>query len=78
MPSRGNLLLKDQSTENQIKSTRKLHKQCFLNPYAKHWPKREQVDRKYFSEWKDDLKELVGERISDLSHVNAKSSINLM
>ena len=40
----------------------------FFNLYAKHWPKREQVDLKYFSEWKDDLKELfaIGEHISDL------------
>ena len=71
---RRELVVKGPSTKNQITSTGKLHKQCFLNPYAKHWPKREQEDRKYFSEWKDDLKELVGERISDLSHLNAKSS----
>ena len=29
---KGNLLLKDPNTENQIESTRKLQKQCFWNP----------------------------------------------
>ena len=32
MPNRGNLLLKDQNTENQIRSTGELQKQCFWNP----------------------------------------------
>ena len=31
--------------------------------YAKHWCKREQVELKYISEWKDQLKALVAERI---------------
>ena len=34
--------------------------------YAKNWSKREQVKLKYLSEWKDQLNELVADRISDL------------
>ena len=34
--------------------------------YAKNWSKREQVELKYLSEWKDQLKELVAGRISNL------------
>ena len=34
--------------------------------YAKQWPKWQQVDLKYLSEWKDQIKELVVERISSL------------
>ena len=34
--------------------------------YAKNWSKREQVEFKYLSEWKDQLKELVADRISNL------------
>ena len=34
--------------------------------YAEQWSKREQVDLKYLSEWKDRIKELVVERISSL------------
>ena len=34
--------------------------------YAEQWSKREQVDLKYLSEWKDQIKELVVERISSL------------
>ena len=34
--------------------------------YAKNWSKREQVELKYLSEWKDQLKELVTDRISNL------------
>ena len=37
-----------------------------IDLYAKTWSKREQVDLKYLSEWKDHLKELVTDRISDL------------
>ena len=37
----------------------------FIVLYAKHWSKREQVDLTYLSEWKDHLKESVGERVSD-------------
>ena len=33
---------------------------------AKNWSKREQVELKYLSEWKDQLKELVADCISDL------------
>ena len=50
-------------------STEKQQRQCFWNPfdlYAKNWPKREQVKLKYLSEWKDQLKELVADRISNL------------
>ena len=34
--------------------------------YAKLWSKREQIELKYLSEWKDQLKELVADRISNL------------
>ena len=64
-----NLLLKDQNTENQIGSTGKLQKQCIWYPLIsmhKNWSKREQVELKYLFEWKDQLKELVADRISDL------------
>ena len=37
-----------------------------IDLYAKHWCKREQVELKYLSEWKDQLKELVAGRISNL------------
>ena len=36
------------------------------DPYAKTWSKREQVELKYLSEWKDQLKESVPDTISDL------------
>ena len=61
--------LKDQNIENQIGSTGKQQKQCFLESidlYAKNWSKREQVDLKYLSKWKDHLKELFIDRISNL------------
>ena len=34
-----------------------------IDLYAKNWSKREQVDLRYLSEWKDHLKELVTDRI---------------
>ena len=37
-----------------------------IDLYTKNWSKREQVDLKYLSEWKDQLKELVTDRISNL------------
>ena len=37
-----------------------------IDLYAKNWSKREQVDLKYLSEWKDHLKEVVADRISYL------------
>ena len=37
-----------------------------IDLYAKNWSKREQVDLKYLSEWKDHLKELVTDHISNL------------
>ena len=37
-----------------------------IDLYAKNWSKREQVDLKYLSKWKDRLKELVTDRISNL------------
>ena len=37
-----------------------------IDLYAKNWSKREQVELKYLSEWKDQLKELVTDRISSL------------
>ena len=42
-------------------------KTMILDPidlYAEQWSKRERVDLKYLSEWKDKIKELVVERIS--------------
>ena len=37
-----------------------------IDLYAEQWSKRETVDLKYLSEWKDRIKELVVERISSL------------
>ena len=37
-----------------------------IDLYAEQWSKREQVHLKYLSEWKDQIKELVVERISSL------------
>ena len=37
-----------------------------IDLYAKNWSKREQVEVKYLSEWKDQLKELVTDCISNL------------
>ena len=37
-----------------------------IDLYAKNWSKREQVELKYLSEWKDQLKELVTDHISNL------------
>ena len=37
-----------------------------IDLYAKNWSKREQVEFKYLSEWKDHLKELIADRISNL------------
>ena len=47
------------------KATETMFLEC-IDLYAKHWSKREQVDLKYLSEWKDNLKELVTDRISNL------------
>ena len=37
-----------------------------INLFAKNWSKRKQVELKYLSEWKDQSKELVADRISNL------------
>ena len=37
-----------------------------IDLYVEQWSKREEVDLKYLSEWKDQIKELVVERISSL------------
>ena len=37
-----------------------------IDLYAEQWSKREQVDLKYLSDWKDQNKELVVECISSL------------
>ena len=37
-----------------------------IHLYVKNWSKREQVDLKYLPEWKDHLKELATDRISNL------------
>ena len=37
-----------------------------IDLYEKNWSKREQVELRYLSEWKHQLKELVADRISDL------------
>ena len=37
-----------------------------IDLYAKKWSKREQVELKYLSEWKDQLKEIVADCISNL------------
>ena len=65
MSNCGNLLLTDQSTENQIitynwKATDIMFFES-IYLYAKHWFKRRME-----SEWKDQLKEVVSDRISNL------------
>ena len=45
-----------QSTETMISNS--------IDLYMEQWSKREQVDLKYLSEWKNQIKELVVERIS--------------
>ena len=47
-----------QSTETMISNS--------IDLYAEQWSKREHVGLKYLSEWKDQIKELVVERISSL------------
>ena len=47
-----------QSTETMISNS--------IDLYVEQWSKREQVDLKYLSEWKDQIKNLVVERISSL------------
>ena len=47
-----------QSTETMISNS--------IDLYTEQWSKREQIDLKYLSEWKDQIKELVVERISSL------------
>ena len=47
-----------QSTETMVSDSTDL--------YAEQWSKREQVDLKYLSEWKDQIKGLIVERISNL------------
>ena len=47
-----------QSTETMISNS--------IDLYVEQWSKREQVDLKYLSEWKDQIKELVVEHISSL------------
>ena len=47
-----------QSTETMVSNSTDL--------YSEQWSKREQVEFKYLSEWKDQIKELVVERISSL------------
>ena len=37
-----------------------------IDIYANNWSKREQVELKYLFEWKDQLKDLIADRISDL------------
>ena len=47
-----------------------------IDLYGEQWSKREQVDLRYLSEWKDQIKELVVECISSLKerfdHQNRK------
>ena len=47
-----------QSTETMVSNS--------IDLYEEQWSKREQVDVKYLSEWKDQIKKLVVERISSL------------
>ena len=61
---------KDLSTENSIRSTGSQRTEAMVSDsidlYAEQWSKREQVDLKYLSEWKDQIKEFVVERTSSL------------
>ena len=69
-------MLKDQSTENRNRVNWKATETMFLESidlYARRWSKREHVVVSYLSAWKYHLKELVGERISNLN-VHFKSS----
>ena len=62
-------MLKGQNIENQEGINWKAKETMFLESidlYTKKWSKREQVELKYLSEWKDQLKELVADRISNL------------
>ena len=64
------LVAKEQKYREPNKINWKLTKTMILDsidPYSEKWSKREQVDLKYLSEWKDQIKELVVERISDLT-----------
>ena len=47
-----------QSTETMVSNS--------IDLYPEQWSKREQVDLKYLSEWKDQIKESVVERILSL------------
>ena len=49
-----------------------------IDLYAKNWSKREQVELRYLSEWKDQLKELVADRISNLKGHFKSPKCNLM
>ena len=63
------LVAKEPKYREPNRATGKQWKQCFGNPLIsmqKNWSKREQVELKYLSEWKDQLKELVADRISNL------------
>ena len=62
------LVAKAPKYREPIGSTGKLQKQCFWNPLIsmKKLSKREQVELKYLSEWKDQLNELVEDSISNL------------
>ena len=48
------------------KATETMFLESSIDLYPKNWSKREQVELKYLSEWKDHLKELVADLISNL------------
>ena len=58
------MLLKDQNRVS-CKATDTIFLES-IDLYATNWSKRKQTELKYLSEWKDQLKELVADRISDL------------
>ena len=73
------------NTESQSRSTGVPQEKMLFGStdlYAEQWAKWEQVNLKLLSEWKDQVKELAVDHISDLkgnlNHQNAKFLTNLM
>ena len=66
MPNLGNLLIKDQNTENQTGSTGKLPKQCFWNPLIYMQKVGRKSELTHLSECKDQLKEVLADCTSNL------------
>ena len=61
--------INSQSTETMISNS--------IDLYVEQWSKREQVDLKYLSKWKNQIKELVVEHISSLKEKIHKAANNV-